>query len=76
MSWPDAVDDSWPDDHTTEHDALYQQVRREAQVPVPEPKTAWFAEGPTASARIEGVARQYLTPPRPRPAPRRRRPAA
>lgn len=63
MSWPDAVSDCWPDDHTAEAHALYEQLRREAQVPVPEPKDSWLYEGTTAAIRNFGLAHVYLAPP-------------
>lgn len=69
VSWPDAVEDCWPDDHTREAEELYQRVRREAQAPVPEPKAEWSEEGPTAQTFDRHLAQRYLYP---RPSQRRR----
>lgn len=65
MSWPDPVGDCWPDDHTAESRRLYQQLRREAQMPVPDPKPEWSAQGPTAQAFDRHLAQRYLYPRRP-----------
>ena len=62
MSWPDAVTDCWPDDHTAEAERLYQLLRREAQVPVPEPKPEWLSDGPTAQTFGRCLAQRYLYP--------------
>lgn len=72
MSWPDAVQDCWPDDHTVESRELYERLRREAQVPVPDLVGDVYGLGPTAQIKDRCLAQRYLYPtPKPgRAAPR------